>query len=144
MDDNTSKKPPSPLRSQAQILYSPASGKTFISHAASSYPAKAVPSQNSTSDVFAKNCDITKATKPLVAGKENEGKMKSNRQPRYNIHELREYMHHQAVERRRKVLQMKKKHSERKQRNMHEVIKKQRQVLHRAKRAQQQEYRVCK
>ncbi len=33
---------------------------------------------------------------------------------------------------------------ERKQRNMHEVIKKQRQVLHRAKREQQQEYKVCK
>ncbi len=88
-DDNSSKKHPSPLRSQAQILYSPASGKTFISHAASSYPVKAVPSQNSTSEVFAKNCDITKTTKPLVAGKENEGQMKSNRQPRHNIQELR-------------------------------------------------------
>ncbi len=41
-------------------------------------------------------------------------------------------MHHQAVERRREVLQMKKKaqrEDERKQRNMHEVIKTQRQVL---------------
>ncbi len=146
-DENSSKKHPSPLRSQAQILYSPASGKTFISHAASSYLVKAVPSQNSTSEVFAKNCDITKTTKPLVAGKENEGQMKSNRQPRHNIQELREYMHHQAVERRRKVLQMRKeaqREDERKQRNMHEVIKKQRQVLHRAKREQQQEYTVCK
>ncbi len=56
-------------------------------------------------------------------------------------------MLHQAVERRREVLQMKKKaqrEDERKQRNMHEVIKKQRQVLHRAKREQQQEYKVCK
>ncbi|XP_058630614.1 centrosome-associated protein 350 isoform X4 [Onychostoma macrolepis] len=150
-DENSSKKHPSPLRSQAQVLYSPASGKTFISHAASSYPVKAVPlanrnhcSQNSTSEVFAKNCDIAKTTEPLVAGKENESQMKSNRQPRHNIQELREYMHHQAVERRRKVLQMRKeaqREDERKQRNMHEVIKKQRQVLHRAKREQQQEYK---
>ncbi|KAL1274627.1 hypothetical protein QQF64_027441 [Cirrhinus molitorella] len=55
-------------------------------------------------------------------------------------------MHHQAVERRRKVLQMRKeaqREDERKQRNMHEVVKKQRQALHRAKRAteQQQDYK---
>ncbi|XP_042613341.1 uncharacterized protein LOC122145176 [Cyprinus carpio] len=148
-NENSSKEHPSPLRSQAQVLYSPASGKTSLSRAASSYPVKAVPlphrnhySQNSTCKVFAKSYDITKTTKPLVAGEENEGQTKSNRQPRNN-QDVREYMHHQAVERRRKVLQMRKeaqREDERKQRNMHEVVKKQRQVLYRAKREQQQEY----
>ncbi|XP_026107906.1 uncharacterized protein LOC113079887 [Carassius auratus] len=153
-DENSPKEHPRPLRSQAQVLYYPASGKTFLSSAASSNLVKAVPlahrnhySQNSISKVFAKNYDITKKTKPLVAGEENEGQTKSNRQPRNNIQEVREYLHHQAVERRRKVLQMRKEvqqEDQRKQRNMHEVVKKQRQVLHRAKREQQQEYKVCK
>ncbi|XP_050966661.1 uncharacterized protein LOC127165798 isoform X2 [Labeo rohita] len=148
-DENSSKKHPSSLRSQAQVLYSPAPGKTFISRAVSSYPVKAVllahrnlHPQNSTSEVFAKNYDITKTTK--VAGKENESQTKSNSKPRHNIQEVCEYMHHQAIERRRKVLQMRKeaqREDKRKQRNMHEVVKQQRQALHRAKREQQQGYK---
>lgn len=64
-------------------------------------------SQNPTLKDFVKNCDIKKTTRPL-AGKENVGQTKSNRQPKHNIQEVREYMYHKDIERRKKGLQMRK------------------------------------
>lgn len=136
-EEDSSEKYANPLRAQAQVL--------CINSAASSCPVKAFPlahrnhyyfraSQNPTSKVFVKNCDITKTTSPLVAGKENEGQTKSN-------WELG------AIERRKNGLQMRKEaeqEDERKQTNMHEVVRKQRQALHGAMKEQQQECKVCK
>lgn len=80
-EEDSSEKHANPLRAQAQVL--------CINSAASSCPVKAFllahrnhyyfrASQNPTSKVFVKNCDITKTTSPLVACKENEGQTKSN------------------------------------------------------------------
>lgn len=115
-EEDSSEKYANPLRAQAQVL--------CINSAASSCKAvKAFPlthrnhyyfraSQNPTSKVFVKNCEVTKTISPLVAGKENEGQTKSN-------WELG------AIERRKNGLQMRKEseqEDERKQNNMDKVV----------------------
>ncbi|XP_055056606.2 uncharacterized protein [Misgurnus anguillicaudatus] len=118
--------------------------------AASSRPTQAVQlknrneyctkaSQNSTLKFFTESHHHENMN--TLVFKDNENDAKSNNNP---VQEVRECMRHQAVERKRKVLKMKKeteREDEKSPRNMHEVFRKQREALHKANKEQTQEYK---
>lgn len=77
-----------------------------------------------------------------LKGKENEGPAKQSTALTQKAQEVREYMHRQVLERRRREQQIKRKvefEQERKRRSMQDIVKKQKEALHRTRKQQTQE-----
>ncbi|XP_046697150.1 uncharacterized protein LOC124380329 isoform X2 [Silurus meridionalis] len=77
-----------------------------------------------------------------VKGKENEGPAKQSTAHAQKAQEVREYMHHKVLERRRREQEMRRKAEfelERKRMSVQDIVKKQKEALHRTRKEQTQE-----